>query len=148
MIFRPIAARDRASYLALSQEFYQTDAVCHPLPADHAARTFDLLMTGTPYAACLMADFAGQPVGYALLALTWSQEAGGPVVWVEELYLRPAFQGQGAGTALLRLIRKNYPEAARFRLEVSAANARAAALYERDGFTPLPYRQLVLDRDG
>ena len=36
-----------------------------------------------------------------------------------------------------------YPDAARFRLEVTPENSRAAALYKRMGFEPLTYCQMI-----
>ena len=41
---------------------------------------------------------------------------------------------------------REYPDVVRFRLEVTAANEGAAALYKKLGFEYLDYRQMVLDR--
>ena len=42
-------------------------------------------------------------------------------------------------------IRDRYNNAARFRLEVTEENPRAAALYHILGFEDLPYQQMVMD---
>ena len=39
----------------------------------------------------------GETAGYGLLSLKYSHEAGGLELWVEELYVRPAFRGRGLG---------------------------------------------------
>ena len=43
------------------------------------------------------------------------------------------------------MVHEKYNTAARYRLEVTEENPRAAALYRMLGFEDLPYRQMVLD---
>ena len=81
--------------------------------------------------------------GYAQIARTYSQEAGGPVVWIEELYVKPGYRGRGIGNAFFDLLEKTYPDAARFRLEVEEENEGAVRLYERRGYRFIPYRQMI-----
>ena len=83
--------------------------------------------------------------GYALLAHTWSQESGGDVIWVEELYVLPQFRGKGLGTAFFEELRRKYPHASRFRLELEPDNERAEKLYRKMGFDFLEYCQMVKD---
>lgn len=147
MEIREILPWDREAYCKLAHEFYHSPAVCHPVSDDNIARTFDLLMSDTPYARCLAAaDERGQMVAYLLMAVTWSQEAGGICVWLEELMIREDLRGQGLGTRMIEAAMACYPQAARFRLEVSEHNARAAKLYARLGFETLPYGQMLIDR--
>ena len=68
------------------------------------------------------------------------------MTWVEELYVRPAFQGRGCARQFFTWLEEHFP-AARYRLEVEPENERAMALYRRVGFEPLPYAQMILDRD-
>lgn len=145
MMFRPITAADQAAYLQMAHSFYQSDAVDHPIPDSYIEKTFQNLMTGSPFSACYLFEAGGQPAGYALLALTWSQEAGGLAVWVEELYVLPQFRGHGLGRSFLEALPSLYPQAARFRLEVEDSNKGAVALYQRLGYTWLKYQQMVLD---
>ena len=138
---------DRAQFIAMAREFYRTPAVSHPVPDTCFAQTFDALMAHTPYADGFLIEADGQPAGYLLTARTWSNEAGGEVVWAEELYIRSAFRGCGLGRTALTDMRTHYPHARRFRLEVTPANTDAARLYARLGYTALPYEQMVLEPD-
>ena len=145
-MIRPITAADRESYLAMCREFYSGDAVLHPVPEEYFQRTFDALMDHTPFAAAYLIEQDGETAGYALLAKSFSQEAGGIVIWIEELYIRPQFQGQGLGTAFFRFLEaQNDGTVKRYRLEYEPDNVRGAALYRRLGFTPLPYGQMIKD---
>lgn len=146
MHIRSICSDDRAYFCAAVNAFYQSPAVCHAIPTEHAVRTFELLIHGSPYADCLIAeDDAGNPMGYCLLALTWSNEAGGLCVWLEEIMVEAQYRSQGVGRQLITAVHEKYANAARIRLEVTDDNPRAAALYRILGFEDLPYRQLTMD---
>lgn len=78
------------------------------------------------------------------MSLTYSNEAGGLVVWLEELYIRDFARGFGLGTELIGYIENQYRDrAVRFRLEVEEENHAAVRLYRRKGYTSLPYAQMV-----
>jgi ribosomal protein S18 acetylase RimI-like enzyme len=87
----------------------------------------------------------GEPCGFALLSKTFSQEAGGVSVTLEEIYIEPGHRGKGIGTAFLSDLCAN-PDYQRIRLEVEDDNLPAKRLYERMGFIELPYQQMVIDR--
>lgn len=144
-MFRPITAADEAVYLQMAHDFYQSDAVDHAIPDAHIRRTFRALMNSTPFAACYLFEIDGQTAGYALLALTWSQEGGGETVWIEEIYVLPPFRSQGLGRKFFEALPALYPDAARFRLEVEDRNQRAKDLYRRMGYEMLEYQQMVRD---
>lgn len=146
MEIREILPWDKPHFCRMVHDFYRLPAVAHAIPDSHAERTFDLLMRDTPYARCFVAaDERDVPHAYCLCAITWSNEAGGLCVWLDELMVEDALRGQGIGQQLIAAVRAAYPNAARFRLEVTDSNARAAALYRTLGFESLEYRQMILD---
>ena len=146
-MIRKLQPADRAVFCEMVQAFYQSDAVLHPVDPAYSQRTFDEICAGSPYVHGYLLEEDGAAAGYAQLSLTWSNEVGGTVVWLEELYIRPAFRGQGLGARFLTWLEAAYPDAARFRLEVTAENERAAKLYRSRGFQTLPYVQMVLDKN-
>lgn len=147
-MIRDIHQADRENLIRMMREFYASPAVLHTVPETHFERTADAVLSGSPYAAAFIAERDGVPAGYGLVALTHSNEAGGLVVWLEELYIRDAARGLGLGSALVAYIEKRYQgRAARFRLEVEADNQAAARLYERLGYASLPYCQMAKDTE-
>ena len=142
-MIRKIEEKDRAVYLEMAHDFYHSSAVDHPVPDAFLERTFEELMAGSCYAEGFLFEEAGMVQGYALLAKTWSQEAGGLTIWIEELYMRPQFRGQGLGQAFFDFLKTERP-AARYRLEAEPDNDRAKALYRRQGFRFLNYESFVL----
>ena len=146
LVIRKIEEKDRADYLRMAKEFYASDAVLIHVSDDHFVRTFQELMRSDAYANCYIFTLDDQVAGYALLARTFSQEAGGLDDWVEEVYVLPAFRGRGIGNAFFAKLQKERPDAVkRFRLEVEKENDGAVRLYRSLGFDFLPYDQMILD---
>ena len=143
-MIRRITKNDREIYLQMAWEFYHSEAVLHPVPDDNYPRAFDEMMRSDAYMIGLIFEIEDQIAGYALLCKTYSQEAGGMAVWIDELYVRPEFRGRGTGKAFFAELEKIVP-AARYRLEIEPDNARAEKLYRSMGFDVLGYRQMVKD---
>lgn len=55
-----------------------------------------------PLVKVVMADWEGQPAGFALWFLNFSTWEGKPGIYLEDLFVRPAFRGHGIGKALLQ----------------------------------------------
>ena len=143
-MIRKLTKADRQLFIDLSREFYSSSAVDHPVPESYHDAMFRELMRSDQYAECFILEHGGSAEGYALTAKTFSHEVGGPVVWVEELFVRESARGLGLGSEFLR-----YAEtlgASRLRLEVCFDNERAADLYKRNGYSVLPYRQMIKDK--
>ncbi|HXP60851.1 MAG TPA: GNAT family N-acetyltransferase [Dongiaceae bacterium] len=67
----------------------------------------DLLRDGfgaNPYFWCLIAEYDGQPAGFALCFFNYSTWVGRPGVYVEDLFVPPEFRGRGIGKALLQQV--------------------------------------------
>ena len=96
-MIRPLKETDKEAYLRMTAAFYQSDAVLSPIQKENMERTFSLLMEGSPFAEGYALEQYGVMQGYALLAITWSQEAGGKTVWLEEFYVTEAARGKGLG---------------------------------------------------
>jgi len=54
-----------------------------------------------PAAEVLIAEWAGEPVGFALYFTTFSTFLGRPGIWLEDLFVLPEHRGRGVGKALL-----------------------------------------------
>lgn len=80
-------------------------------------------------------------LGYAMVAKSFSTEYGKPCIWIEDIYLKPEYCGMGIGTQFFAFIEQKYQEHI-FRLEVEAENERAVHVYEKNGFTILPYLEM------
>lgn len=143
-MIRKAQKSDEQQILTMMEEFYSSPAVLHKVPQFYFQKTFQEICNGSPYCDLYLLETAAGVAGYALLAKTYSNEAGGLVVWIEEIYVREPFRGCGLGKEFFAVLERDYGgSVARFRLEVEEDNVEAILLYKRLGFEPLPYRQMI-----
>ena len=144
-MFRRIIENDRELYYRYVDLFYHTDAVNAPVPTENYRITFDEMMRSDTYLRGYIFECDGTPCGFALLSKTFSQEAGGVSITIEEIYIEPEYRSKGLATEFFEWL-KSESCAMRLRLEVEDYNKGAMRLYERMGFELLPYLQMVIDK--
>lgn len=146
---RRFSEQDRVIYLALAKEFYSSEAVLHPVEEWHFEQTFDEMMRSDDYVDGFLLEEEGEVTGYVLIAKTFSQEAGGMVAWIEEIYVRPEYQGKGIGKRFFEEYENSLPNTyQRLRLEIEPDNEKAIRLYQKLGYKHLAYQQMVKDRSN
>ena len=145
MQIRKITAADREIYLDMAKDFYASPAVLENIPEENITRSFAEFLGGTPYGDAFIFEENGTVIGYGVLAYTYSQEAGGKVVWLEEIYVRAEYRGRGCGSEFIDFAVSEIP-AARYRLETEPENEKAAALYRRKGFELFEYVNYRMDK--
>ena len=145
MTIRKITQNDKPIYTEMARDFYSSPAVLENIPEENILNSFDLFLEGTPYGDAFIFEEDGNILGYGVLAYTHSQEAGGRVVWIEEIYVKEEYRGRGIGSEFLEVVKESIP-ARRYRLETEPENERAAALYRRHGFEHFEYVNYKMDR--
>lgn len=91
------------------------------------------------YAEALIGEFEGAPVGFALFFHNYSTFLAQPGVYLEDIYVEPAWRGRGFGTAFLTRVAELAAARGCGRLEWSVLdwNENAIRLYERLGAKPM-----------
>lgn len=99
----------------------------------------DGLFGARPSAEVAMARVDGEVAGFALYFHNFSTFLAKPGIYLEDLYVRQKFRGQGCGEALLRHLARTALERGCGRLEWSVLhwNQRAIDFYESLGATPM-----------
>jgi GNAT superfamily N-acetyltransferase len=145
MVIRKLEARDMEVYLAMAKDFYASPAVLENIPEENITRSFEEFTGGTPFGDAFIFEENGDVIGYGVLAYTYSQEAGGKVVWLEEIYVCHECRGRGLGTEFIDFVLSEIP-AKRYRLETEPENEAAARLYIRKGFELFEYVNYRMDK--
>lgn len=143
-MIRKIKPKDKIEYIKMAEDFYSSPAVLSPVPKSHFEATFDELIYSSPFTEAYILECENEIAGYGLIARTYSQEAGGIVIWIEEIYVKSAFRNQGLGSEFIEYIKNNVP-AKRYRLETEPENIKAQELYKRHGFKNLEYINYSLE---
>ena len=98
---RPAVAGDAAlivAYIAELAEFEREPESAVATEADILRYAF----SEHPLVHVIMAEWDGQPAGFALWFLNFSTWEGKPGIYLEDLFVRPAFRSRGIGKALLK----------------------------------------------
>ena len=132
---------DKDSIISMMQTFYSSDAVSTNGSIEIFENDFENCINDSPYLDGFVFYNEKELQGYAMIAKSFSTEFGKACYWIEDLYIKPAYRGFGIGTEFFSYIEKLYPDVI-FRLEVEKENERAVHVYEKCGFTTLPYTEM------
>lgn len=139
-MIRKFVPEDREDYIRFSTEFYNSSAVDKPVPREHFEQGFEEMMRSDVYVQGYMLVCDGNNVGYCVTMKTYSVEAGGITIWIDELFVLEEYRSKGLGRELFKYIEENGDKKLRrIRLEVELENGRAISLYKKMGFEPAPY---------
>ncbi len=123
-------------------------------PESVVATEDDLLRDGfgkSPRFGCVMAEWNGEPAGFALYFYNYSTWKGRSGIHVEDLFVRPAFRGLGIGKALLLRVAAiaHTEKCGRLQWDVLEWNEPAIAFYEKLGASMMTeWRIMRVDGDG
>lgn len=134
---RPAGPEDLDRLSGLVCAYYQDDPGAWPMSPERAADQIRRMLARPAHVFPRLLEVDGEVVGYCLLVPYFSNEFGGDIVWLDELYLRPERRGQGLADAFLDHLHRELAPAAgwvRVELEVHDGNTRARRLYERHGY--------------
>ena len=136
-MWRIAEAADDDSVVEMCLRLYAEDPGPLPVAPDNMRATLAVLRRDPGRGRAVVLDIDGQVSGYALLIGFWSNELGGEICEVDELFVAPGHRNRGYGSSLFTSIAQGalwtLPIAA-IVLGVTPGNAAARRLYERLGF--------------
>ncbi|MBR2088275.1 MAG: GNAT family N-acetyltransferase, partial [Oscillospiraceae bacterium] len=119
-IIRAMQPFDKAEILQMMRVFYDSPAVDHTAPDAVLEKDIDDCLSDLPFLEGFVMEKNGVLIGYAMTAVSYTTEYGGICIWLEDLYLKPAYRHTGVAGDLFAFIEERYPEAVRFKLEVES----------------------------
>ena len=134
LAIRPARSGEAALVLQFVRELAEYEKLAHEVEATETMIDA-ALFGGTPRIACDFAEWDGAPVGFALWFLNFSTFSGRSGIYLEDLFVRPAFRGKGIGKALMvHLARRCVAEGwSRLQWSVLDWNAPSIAFYKSLG---------------
>ena len=133
-----------AGVVAMMASLYREDQPCAVIDPERFPVTVATLVSQPERGRILAITDGPVLCGYAILIPFWSNEFGGTVILVDEMYVASEYRGRGIGRAVLAGIEAERPyEAMAVLLEVSAGNVRARGLYESVGMKERHYATLA-----
>jgi GNAT superfamily N-acetyltransferase len=134
LAIRAARPADSALIFALVRELADYEKLSHDVDATPEAIAA-ALFAREPRLFCDIAEWNGEPAGFAVWFLNFSTFRGRHGIYVEDLFVRPAFRAKGIGKALMaRLAKRCVDEGwTRFEWAVLDWNAPSIAFYKSIG---------------
>ena len=129
------ARPDQAGLIfSLICELAEYEKLIHEVEATEA-EIAGALFSDHPRLFCEIAEWSGEPVGFAVWFFNFSTFSGRPGIFLEDLFVRPAHRGKGIGKALLAYLAKLCVENGWSRLQWSVLdwNEPSIAFYKSLG---------------
>ncbi|MBR3811215.1 MAG: GNAT family N-acetyltransferase [Agathobacter sp.] len=138
---RKMIREDKNTIIDMMRVFYASPAVLSNGSDEIFEADVENCVNDSPYLEGFVFENNGAIQGYGMIAKSFSTEFGKPCIWIEDLYLKPEYRGEGMGSKFFEFLEQNYTDCI-FRLEVEEENERAIHVYEKNGFSVLPYMEM------
>jgi GNAT superfamily N-acetyltransferase len=138
-IVRPATPEDVPDIFRLIQALAEYEKLSHAVTGNTALLGAHLFGP-RPCLEALLAELDGQAVGFALFFQNYSTFLTKPGIYLEDLFVLPAYRGQGIGKSLITSVAKlaTARNCGRFEWSVLDWNESAIAFYEKIGASVLP----------
>ena len=135
---RPAREEDASVILFLIKELAEYERLSHEVVATENDLR-NTLFGERPLAETLIGEYEGAPISFALFFHNYSTFIGKPGIYLEDLYVRPAYRGRGFGSKMLAYIAALAKErnCGRFEWSVLNWNTPAIRTYEKLGANPM-----------
>lgn len=129
---------DTGLILEFVRELAEYERLSHEVSAD-VPTLRDSLFGARPVAEVVIAQFEGSPAGFALFFSNFSTFVGKPGIYLEDLFVRPAFRRRGIGKVMLTWLASLAEQRGCGRLEWAVLdwNQPAIDFYKTLGATPM-----------
>lgn len=138
LVIRPALAVDAPVVLSLIRGLAEYEKLAHEVVTTEAQLAAEL---GAPHPVvhALIAEWAGEPVGFALYFHSFSTFLGRQGLYLEDLFVLPGQRGHGIGRALLVELARRAAERGCGRMEWSVLdwNVDAQRFYDSLGARPM-----------
>ena len=138
---RVMTKADKQTVMEMMETFYNSPAVSTNGSQEIFEKDIENCVGDSPYLEGFVFEKAEEILGYGMIAKSFSTEFGKPCIWIEDLYIKPAYRGTGIGSSFFAYLEAKFTDCI-FRLEVEPENTRAVRVYQKNGFTTLPYMEM------
>ena len=134
-IFREFNESDRRELEEMILALYSEDDYGEPMSVEKIDKTIAELQRHPEKGNITIFENEHGVVGYAIIIFFWSNELGGNVAEIDELYVKSEWRNKGIGTKFLDyLTNRKMLKIVGLQLEVTPTNERALDYYNRYGF--------------
>ena len=134
IVFRNFHIRDLSEVEQMILGLYKEDVYGEPITLEKIRETFYELTQNPEKGRIIVFTLDCEIIGYAILIFYWSNEFGGNIIVIDELFVKPALRNQGIATQFFEYLSTQW-QAKALQLEVTPSNPRALRYYQKLGFS-------------
>jgi ribosomal protein S18 acetylase RimI-like enzyme len=138
-IFRDFQENDKSELFTMIQELYKEDFSGIYITLDKIQRTIEFIRNHPLMGNILLIVEKNTEIvlGYCILINYWSNEYGGNLLHLDELYIRPKYRRQGIARSLIHYLKSSkFNNLVGIQLEISQSNSGAREFYDKLNFKP------------
>ena len=137
---RNFEINDAEAFYEMANAFYTSEAVHDTISPDFLRNTFDACINKSPFIRGFLICCGDKISGYALLTFTYSNEYGGKIMSIDELFIKGEFRKIGLADYFISTILSEYKQdISCIEIVVSKDNIAGMSLWAKHGFTPSDY---------
>ncbi|GAL86483.1 hypothetical protein MYP_3712 [Sporocytophaga myxococcoides] len=145
--YREFEDADRMKVVSMIQDFYNDDPSGKNKTEEQIDKTFEAFKKHPDYGSIKIFRDGNRIVGYCIIVYFYSNEYGGLILNIDELYVIPEYRGKGISSDFVRYLKERKDiEFVAMELEVLPYNVRALKLYEKLGFIKSDRSYLMLKK--
>src|ERR1700685_3310922 len=128
---------DPSEVLAMMRALYVEDPASFPVDQGRFPHTIEFLLADPSRGSVIVFTQERVTCGYAILIPYWSNEFGGTMLFVDEVFVVPEARNRGIAHRFFEFLAETRPfDPVAIALEVTPGNLRAQSLYHSIGFHP------------
>jgi ribosomal protein S18 acetylase RimI-like enzyme len=133
--FRKFVSSDTKIIADMIRDLYREDPGTKLMSNQKIKRTFESLTKHPEKGRIIVFEYKDKIIGYSILINFWSNEFGGNIIVLDEIYIKKIFRARGIDTNFIKYLSKNKSgNSVAIQLEVTPGNKRGRKLYESLGF--------------
>lgn len=147
--YRQFKTSDKKTVVELIKSLCREDPEGKPVFNEKINKTFNELTKHPDKGTIMIVEVDSKIIGYSILINFWSNEYGGNILDIDELYIKSDYRGKGIGSKFIQyLIDNKFNNSVAVRLETMPSNNKARQLYERIGFKLSQSNHFIYDFEG
>lgn len=144
--YRKFQESDKKIITVLIQSLYKEDPGYKEITIEKIDKTFNELLKYPEKGKIIVIQDCSNIIGYSILINFWSNEYGGNILDIDELYIKPDYRDKGIGANFIKyLIDSKFSNSGAIKLEASPSNNKAKKLYEHIGFKESQNNHFIFD---
>ena len=139
---------DKKELIELIQNLYKKDSNGESINLQKINRTLKELFLHTEKGSIFVIEEKEKIIGYSIIINYWSNEFGGNILFIDEIFIHQDYRNMGIGTNFINyLIKNKINSSVGIQLEVVKSNTKAKNFYEKLGFNLSDRIHMIYSKD-